>query len=75
MPTAPPACGALSSGLAHGRYWPALRGLDPAGGAVAPGGTLQVAYTVPDKLLQDMTETAHRFTVAAHHGMQARSTR
>lgn len=64
---------ALSSGFAHGRYWPALLGLDPVAGQVAPGGTVQVLYTVPDALLRDMTALAHRFTVAAHHGLRARS--
>lgn len=64
----------MSSGFAHGRYGPALLSLDPIAGHLAPGGTAQVAYTVPDALLRDMTALAHRFTVAAHHGLGARST-
>lgn len=67
---------ALSSGLAHGRYWPAIIGdLDVAGALSIGPMTQQRAVTPPDWLLLDLAKIAHRFTVAAAHHLRHRSVR
>ncbi len=67
---------ALSSGVAHGRYWPNILGdFQHQGGAQLSDGTIHVALAVPDALLVGLTSAAHRFTLAARHWFGVRTGR
>jgi hypothetical protein len=64
----------LSSGLAHGRYWPALVGdLEIESAAETGEDTVQIAYVVPDWLLWGLAALCHRFTTAGHALLEKRS--
>jgi hypothetical protein len=65
----------LSSGLAHGRYWPAIVGdLDLADERISPEtGVVTRSYTAPDKLLEDLAINAHRFAVMARRLLKERA--
>lgn len=64
----------LSSGLAHGRYWPSIiGGLVPRGARISsPSGGYAVGLDISDEILIDMSKLAHRLTSAWNHWRPAR---
>lgn len=63
----------LSSGLAHGRYWPSIiGGLTPGTKQVSAAGGYAVSLTVSDDHLLDMTRLAHRVMAAGRHWQSVR---
>lgn len=57
----------LSSGLAHGRYWPSIIGGLPGSRQPSAAGGYVVSLTVSDDHLLDMTRLAHRVMSAGAH--------